>query len=103
MYSLIAQFPLLFLSSLSFFTYLVNAPRGRELDPKRLKKVAGTNIRNKIAHGIMDSDEGNGSVARYFFAAVIKLLSWYSPECNSIYGDVSNDFEDAMNQFRMSA
>ena len=66
-----------------------------------LNKVAGANIRNKIGHGIMDSDEGNGSVAKYFFAAVVKLLSLYSNECKSIYREISSDFKDAMHQLQV--
>ena len=50
-----------------------------------LNEKSGVNIRNKIAHGIMDSDECNCGTVKYFFAATIKLLSLYSEECHQIY------------------
>jgi len=61
-----------------------------------LNEKTGANIRNKIAHGFMDSDEGNSAVAAFFVAAVIKLLSWYSPTCRSIYPSIKEEFDIAM-------
>lgn len=46
-----------------------------------LNEKTGANLRNRVAHGIIDSDEGNGPIAIYFLVAVIKLCSWYSNEC----------------------
>jgi hypothetical protein len=45
-----------------------------------LNEKAGSNLRNKIAHGIMDSSEGNSSIAVYFICMCLKIFSWYSSD-----------------------
>ena len=67
-----------------------------------LNRVAGANIRNKIGHGIMDSDEGNSQTSKFFFAAVVKWLSWYSPDCYPIYTSIKDDFNSATMDFKCS-
>lgn len=49
-----------------------------------LNEKSGANIRNNIAHGILDENIGNGGVAVYFICAVIKILSFTSNECFNI-------------------
>ncbi len=39
-----------------------------------MNERAGANIRNRVAHGIMNPDEGEGGVAIYFIVAVLKML-----------------------------
>lgn len=41
-----------------------------------LNEKSGANIRNEIAHGIMNSSKGNGPIAVYFFCLVLKMLSF---------------------------
>jgi len=45
-----------------------------------LNEKCGANLRNLIAHGIMDSYEGNSAVAVYFICVCLKIFSWYSKE-----------------------
>ena len=45
-----------------------------------LNEKCGANLRNLIAHGIMDSYEGNSTMAVYFICVCLKILSWYSNE-----------------------
>lgn len=45
-----------------------------------LNEKCGANLRNLIAHGIMDSHEGNSPIAVYFICVCLKILSWYSKE-----------------------
>lgn len=59
-----------------------------------LNDQAGANIRNNIAHGILEYREGNSGASLYFIVAVIKLLSYTSPRCYEI---VKNS--DRLHQF----
>lgn len=45
-----------------------------------MNEKAGANIRNEIAHGIMDEGKGNSGVARFFYCSVLKLLALTSKE-----------------------
>lgn len=45
-----------------------------------MNEKAGANIRNEIAHGIMNENKGNSGVARFFLCAILKLLSFTSKE-----------------------
>lgn len=62
-----------------------------------LNEKTGANLRNRVAHGIIDSDEGNGPIAMYFLVAVIKLCSWYSNECvkqmNLLYDEIKQRYK----------
>lgn len=49
-----------------------------------LNEKSGANIRNNIAHGILDENIGNGGVSIYFLCAIIKILSFTSNECFKI-------------------
>lgn len=49
-----------------------------------LNDQAGANIRNNIAHGILEDREGNSGASLYFIVSVIKLLSYTSTECFEI-------------------
>lgn len=49
-----------------------------------LNEQAGANIRNNIAHGILEEYEGNTGTSLYFIVAVIKLLTYTSSECYRI-------------------
>ena len=44
----------------------------------------GGNIRNRIAHGIMEQEEASSGKALFFGSAVIKLLSFTSNKCREI-------------------
>lgn len=46
-----------------------------------LNEKAGANIRNRIAHGLMEESSGNSGEARFFFWWVVKLLSFTSVDC----------------------
>ena len=46
-----------------------------------LNEQSGANIRNEIAHGIVNEDRASSGVYLYFAIAVMKLLSFTSPEC----------------------
>jgi|GEM_PF-338107 len=63
-----------------------------------LNEKTGANLRNRVAHGIIDSDEGNGAIAMYFLVAVIKLCSWYSNECikkmNLLHDEIKQIYQD---------
>ncbi|QTE74269.1 DUF4209 domain-containing protein [Clostridiales bacterium FE2010] len=50
-----------------------------------LNEKAGANIRNKIAHGLVEEKEAHGGVYLFFIASVIKLLLYTSPEAYAIY------------------
>jgi len=49
-----------------------------------LTEDTGANLRNKVAHGMLDISEENGAVSFYFLVAIIKLCSWYSNNCAAI-------------------
>lgn len=49
-----------------------------------LNEQAGANIRNIIAHGIIEENEGSSGASLYFIGAVIKLLSYSSIGCYEI-------------------
>lgn len=49
-----------------------------------LNDQAGANIRNCIAHGIIEEGEGNSGASLYFICAVIKLLLYTSVSCYDI-------------------
>ena len=50
----------------------------------------GGNIRNRIAHGIMEPKEASSGLALYFGSAVIKLLSFTSFKCREILAKIEN-------------
>ncbi|MBP5469108.1 MAG: DUF4209 domain-containing protein [Candidatus Riflebacteria bacterium] len=50
----------------------------------------GGNIRNRIAHGIMETEEASSGLALYFGSAVIKLLSFTSFKCREILSKIEN-------------
>ena len=45
-----------------------------------LQQKAGSNIRNRIAHGLMEEKESQNADNLYFICAVLKLIAMYSPE-----------------------
>ncbi|MCL2195566.1 MAG: DUF4209 domain-containing protein, partial [Oscillospiraceae bacterium] len=49
-----------------------------------LNEKAGANLRNRVAHGILDTSEGSRGVAIYFICLCLKIFSWYSDESYSI-------------------
>lgn len=49
-----------------------------------LNDQAGANIRNSIAHGIIEEGDGNSGASLYFICAVIKLLLYTSVSCYDI-------------------
>lgn len=49
-----------------------------------LNEKAGANIRNEIAHGIVDEATTNAGAYLYFVGAVIKMLSFTSKKCYKI-------------------
>lgn len=49
-----------------------------------LNEQAGANIRNLIAHGLMEEKEANSGIGIYFFCAIIRLLALTSKECLGI-------------------
>ena len=49
-----------------------------------LNERAGANIRNEVAHGLLDEYSASSGVCLYFVCAVIKLLSYTSPQCYNI-------------------
>ena len=51
-----------------------------------LNEKAGSNIRNEIAHGVMDESTGNSGTSIYLLCATIKLLSYTSNQAWVIYG-----------------
>lgn len=66
-----------------------------------LNEQAGANIRNLIAHGLMEEKEANSGIGIYFFCAIIRLLALTSKEClgilktseklrNFVHTDVNN-------------
>ena len=46
-----------------------------------LNEQSGANIRNEVAHGIMEEAKGSTGTCIYFISALIKLLVISSPEC----------------------
>lgn len=46
-----------------------------------LNEQSGANIRNLIAHGLMEENEASGGIGIYFICAVIHLLALTSKEC----------------------
>ncbi len=50
-----------------------------------LNEKAGANIRNNIAHGIMEENEANNGLSKYFLCAVIKMLVLSSSEAMKVY------------------
>jgi len=53
----------------------------------------GANLRNKIAHGMICSIEGNGNLSKYFLSAVIKLCSWYSKNCYPMLSSLHDELD----------
>lgn len=49
-----------------------------------LNEQAGANIRNEVAHGIIEEEKCSSGACLYFGAAVIKLLCLSSKSCESI-------------------
>lgn len=49
-----------------------------------LNNLAGANIRNNIAHGLMNSKQGNAGANLFFICAVVKLLISSSKSCIEI-------------------
>ena len=43
-----------------------------------LNEKAGANLRNRLSHGLMDSDEASDGTVIYFICLCFKLLAWYS-------------------------
>ncbi len=66
-----------------------------------LNKPSGANIRNRIAHGLMTEEEGQGGVGIYFCCFVMKLLIIHSPECDKIKND-SKSLKNLFNDIRNS-
>lgn len=50
-----------------------------------LNEQSGANIRNKIAHGIMNESTAFSGASIYFLCATIKILSFTSARCMEIY------------------
>jgi len=59
-----------------------------------LNADTGANFRNKVAHGTLNSVEGNSGLGIYFFMTVIKLCSWYSYNCYTITARLTKDLEN---------
>jgi len=55
-----------------------------------LNEQAGANIRNKIAHGILEETESTSGECLFFGALVIKLLSLTSHTCDEILATSDN-------------
>ena len=49
-----------------------------------LNEQSGANIRNEIAHGIVDEASASTGIYLYFAGSVIKLLSYTSVQCYKI-------------------
>ena len=50
-----------------------------------LNEQAGANIRNEVAHGLLEESDAGSGMCLFFDAAVIKLLLLTAPEAYSIY------------------
>lgn len=50
-----------------------------------LNERAGANIRNEVAHGLLEEPFACSGVCIYFICAVLKLLIFTSPGCNEVY------------------
>lgn len=50
-----------------------------------LNEQAGANIRNNIAHGIMNEGTAFSGASVYFLCATIKMLSFTSVKCMEVY------------------
>lgn len=59
----------------------------------------GANLRNRIAHGMVSSGEGNGTLAIYFLVAIIKLCSWYSRGCLPMLRTLKYELETLTSNF----
>lgn len=55
-----------------------------------LNEHAGANIRNKIAHGIMNENGSNSGASVYFLCATIKMLSFTSIKFFDVYENCEN-------------
>lgn len=53
-----------------------------------LNEQSGANIRNEIAHGIMEEAKGSTGTCVYFICALIKLLAISSPQCLDMLFDM---------------
>ena len=53
-----------------------------------LNEQSGANIRNEIAHGIMEEAKGSTGTCVYFICALIKLLEISSPQCLDMLFDM---------------
>ena len=53
-----------------------------------LNEQSGTNIRNEIAHGIMEEAKGSTGICIYFICALIKLLAISSSQCLDMVFDM---------------
>lgn len=42
-----------------------------------LNEKAGSNLRNELAHGILEPQIANGGIGKYFLGIVIKMLKWH--------------------------
>lgn len=51
-----------------------------------LQQKAGSNIRNTIAHGLMEEKESNSGDNLYFVCVLLHLIAMYSPEYYSLVG-----------------
>jgi hypothetical protein len=49
-----------------------------------LNAKTGANIRNNVSHGLLGSNEAKNSLTYYLLGLLIKILSWYSPNCINI-------------------
>jgi hypothetical protein len=61
-----------------------------------LIEKCGSNLRNLIAHGNLESNVGNSNIAVYFVCACLKLLSWYSKESYEIIIKNSKRWEQTL-------
>ncbi|MCL2588343.1 MAG: DUF4209 domain-containing protein [Oscillospiraceae bacterium] len=52
-----------------------------------LIEKCGSNLRNQIAHGILDSDIGSSSIAVYFLCLCVKIFTFCSYDSYSMFAD----------------
>ena len=60
---------------------------------------AGSNLRNKVAHGLLEEDEATSEVCYYFVGLVIKILNYTAPKCYQLLNS-SDKLQKIMNNIK---